>query len=132
MTKVLKVIDPFLRLDFGDMFVQNEDGDYVSSVKEEFVDHTDNGETYSSKYNASFTISNDYATQLVKDGYLEEVSEKKDFVNIFDEIDKLIEQYEVELKDNNDESLHPAIKHEKEVVMTNLLTVLNHLKSLKK
>ena len=138
MAKTLKVIDPFLRLDFGDMFEQNENGDYVSTVREDFTNNSDNGGTFTTKYHADFTISKDYAEQMVKDGYLQEVTNKekeqeRNFINIFDEIDNLINNYENERKAiNEDDTVHPAVKRESNVVYTNLLTVLNHLKSLKK
>lgn len=136
MTKVLKVVDPILRLDFGDMFEQSENGDYVATVREDFTNNADDGSVYTTKYHADFTISKDYAEQLVKEGYLKEVATKenqsKDFVNIFDEIDALIEKYTNEQNSAKSADLHPAVKRESEVVYTNLLTVLNHLKSLKK
>jgi len=134
MGKTLKVIDPFLRLDLGDVFEQNEAGDYVASVQEDFTNTSDNGSTYTTKYHADFTISNDYAEQMVKDGYLEEVPDDNDrkFVNVFDEIDSLIDKYEKDRKDMNEADIHPAVKRESEVVYTNILTVLNHLKGLKK
>lgn len=134
MAKKLKVIDPFLRLDFGDMFEVNENGDYVSSVEENFSNAMDNGAEYTTKYHGMFTISKDYADKMVKEGYLEEVKDKKDFVNIFDEIDKLIEQYSTELQAvNEDNSNIPAcLKVEKSTVLSNLITVLTHLRDLKK
>lgn len=134
MTKTLKVIDPFLRLDCGDVFEQNENGDYTAQVREDFTNN-EAGRTFTTKYHADFTISKDYAEQMVKDGFLEEVREKKDFVNIFDEIELLINKYNNELNELNSKvgsSMHPAVKREKEVVLTNILTVLDHLKNLKK
>ena len=135
MTKTLKVIDPFLRLDLGDVFERNEDGDYVATVREDFTNSSDNGAVFTTKYHADFTISKDYAEQMVKDGYLEEVAtneQSKSFVNIFDEIDTLINKYKSESSAVKTADLHPAVKRESEVVYTNLLTVLEHLKSLKK
>lgn len=135
MTKVLKVVDPFLRLDLGDVFEQNEDGDYVATVREDFTNNADNGAVYTTKYHADFTISKDYAEQMVKDGYLEEVAtneQNKSFVNIFDEIDTLINKYKNDMIEAKTADLHPAVKRESEVVYTNLLTILEHLKSLKK
>ena len=136
MSKVLKVVDPFLRLDLGDTFEQNENGDYVATVQEDFTNNSDSGAVYTTKYHANFTISKDYAEMMVKDGYLEEVATEEDqcrkFINIFDEINTLIDKYKAELKTTETADLHPAVKHESEVVYTNLLTVLEHLKSLKK
>lgn len=134
MTKVLKVKDPFLRLDFGDTFELTEDGNsYQSTVQEDFSNTEDNGSEYVTKYQATFTISKDYAEKMIEDGYLEEVADKKDFVNVFAEIDNLLSMYNEQLDENSkNENIHPAIQREKEAVLTNLVTVLNHLKGLKK
>lgn len=135
MTKVLKVIDPFLRLDLGDIFELSEDGNnYVSSVSENFSNTMDDGSEYTTKYNANFTISKDYAEKMVKEGYLEEVKEKKNFVNIFDEIDKLIVKYTGELNDiEKDWADAPqCLKVEKKTVLSNLIKVLSYLRDLKK
>lgn len=136
MGKTLKVIDPFLRLDLGDVFEQNNDGDYVATVQEDFTNTSDNGNVFTTKYHADFTISKDYAEQMVKDGYLEDTYSKnedeKTFVNVFDEIDNLINQYEGKRKELKNSDIHPAVKRESEVVYANMLTVLDYLKSLKK
>lgn len=134
MTKTLRVKDPFLRLDFGDTFELTEDGNsYQSTVQEDFSNTEDNGSEYTTKYHATFTISKDYAEKMIEDGYLEEVADKKDFVNVFAEIDNLLNMYSEQLDENNkNENVHPAIQREKEAVLTNLITVLNHLKGLKK
>ena len=141
MTKTLKVIDPFLRLDVGDMFERTESGDYMSTVHENFTNNTDDGKEFTTRYSANFVISEDYAEQMVKDGYLEEVSEakseenkeKQGFVNVFDEINNLLYKFNNELNEiKKSEGVHPAIVREGEVVYTNLITVLEHLKSLKK
>lgn len=139
MAKILKVIDPFLRLDFGDTFELSEDGEnYTSNVEENFTDVRDNGSEFTTKYNANFTISKDYAEQMIKDGYLAPVTaEKKDktnsFVNVFGEIDDLLERYTSELS-NSDQWDMPAecMKVEKITVLENIIHVLEHLKSLKK
>lgn len=135
MTKTLKVKDPFLRLDFGDTFELDESGNsYTSTVQEDFSDVEDNGSEYTTKYHATFTISKDYAAKMIEDGYLEEVSDKKEFVNVFSEIDDLLNMYKDQLDEvtKNAANTHPAVQREKETVLTNLVTVLNHLKSLKK
>lgn len=134
MTKTLKVKDPFLRLDFGDTFELDESGNYTSTVQEDFSNMEDNGSEYTTKYHATFTISKDYAAKMIEDGYLEEVADKKDFVNVFSEIDTLLEMYKNQLDEatKNAANTHPAVQREKETVLTNLVTVLNHLKSLKK
>lgn len=135
MTKTLKVIDPFLRLDYGDTFELSADGrSYVSSVEENFSDVRDDGSHYTTKYNGKFTISKEYAENMVKEGYLEEVTDKKNFVNIFDEIDSLINKYTDELKNIDEDCANcpPCLKLEKTTVLNNLITVLSHLKALKK
>lgn len=135
MSKTLKVIDPFLRLDYGDTFELTADGQhYESSVEENFSDVRDDGSQYTTKYNGKFTISKEYAENMVKEGYLEEVKDKKDFVNIFDEIDNLLNKYTDELKNIDEDwpNIPPCLKVEKTTVLDNLITVLSHLKSLKK
>jgi len=135
MSKVLKVIDPFLRLDYGDTFELSADGqNYESSVEENFSDVHDDGSHYTTKYSGKFTISKEYAENMVKEGYLEEVKDKKDFVNIFDEIDNLLNKYTDELKNIDEDwpNMPPCLRVEKTTVLNNLITVLSHLKSLKK
>jgi hypothetical protein len=63
-----------------------------------------------------------------------EVSDKTPFVNIFDEIDTLLNQYSSQLstieKDMKD--LPACFRVERETVLQNMITLLKHLKSLKK
>ena len=137
MAKTLKVIDSFFVVEVGDLFTLSEDGScYVFQRNEEFHKAGDESEL-NSAYNSTFTISTSYAQQLIKDGYLEEVVEKaetKPFVNVFDEIDKLIEKYKNELlnldKDLKDSPM--CVRVEKTTVLTNILSVLDHLKNLRK
>lgn len=137
MTKTLRVIDPFFIMDLGDLFEWNEDTKmYVSKHSEEFykADDTSINEVKSS-YKAEFQISEEYAKTLLSEGYLEEVREKTpNFVNIFDEIDTLLEKYKKELTtvDKATAELPACVKVEREAVLTNLVTLLEHLKSLKK
>ena len=137
MSKILKVFDPFFTMDVDDTFVLSPDGkNYVAEHNEEFHTAKDGGDMNSS-YHSTFTLSPKWAKQLVEDGYLEEVtisSEKPSFVNVFDEIDNLIEKYNQEYKSiaktmaNEPECL----RVEKATVLSNILKVLNHLKSLRK
>ena len=136
MTKVLQVITPFFTAETGDTFTLSEDGThYVTERNEEFRKAGESGEV-NSTYNSVFTISPEYAAELIKQGYLEPVQDtaKKEFVNIFDEIDNLIKKYSADLKNiNTDMADQPeCLKVEKTSVLTNILTVLNHLKSLRK
>lgn len=137
MTKTLRVIDPFFVMDLGDTFEWNEDVKmYVSKHNEEFYKvGGDSIDEVKSSYNSEFQISEEYAKTLVDEGYLEEVREKTtNFVNIFDEIDTLLEKYKNELTivDKTTAELPACVKVEREAVLTNLVTLLEHLKSLKK
>jgi len=138
MAKTLRVIDPFFIMELGDTFeFSDETNMYVSKHKEEFYKaDSERVEDIKSSYSSEFQISVEYAQTLVKDGYLEEVEDdnKKSFVNIFDEIDNLLEKYKDGLATLNKDTMDlPAcVKVEREVVLTNLVTLLEHLKSLKK
>ena len=135
MAKILRVIDSFFVMEVGDTFVLSEDGKYyISCHNEEFRKNDEDGDVNSS-YTSEYRISTEYAEQLVKDGYLEEVgSTRKDFVNVFDEIDNLINRYQTDLAniDANLAGEPQCVKVEKTTVLTNLLSVLNHLKTLRK
>jgi vesicle coat complex subunit len=138
MAKILRVIDPFFIMELGDVFEYNEDTKmYVSKHNEEFYKMDDGSiNEVKSAYKSEFTISTQYAKQLIEEGYLEEASEeeKPAFVNIFDEIDTLLDKYTNGLatleKDTVD--LPACVKVERESVLTNLVTLLKHLKGLKK
>lgn len=138
MAKTLRVIEPFFVMEFGDTFEYNEDTKmYVSKHNEEFY-KMDGGsiDEVKSAYTSEFQISVDYAESLIKDGYLEEATEKEPqkFVNIFDEIDTLLERYKKGLDTLQEDcaELPACVKVERESVLTNLVTLLEHLKSLKK
>lgn len=135
MSNILRVIDPFFITEIGDMFTLAADGNYEFQKNEEFHKAGESNEINSS-YSATFKISKDYAQQLIKDGYLEEVNadKKANFVNVFDEIDNLIKRYEEQLKNIDlDMANEPqCLKVEKTTVLTNILSVLNHLKTLRK
>lgn len=137
MAKTLRVIDSFFVMELGDTFTLSEDGKYyVSEHNEEFHKNGDDN-SLNSAFSSTFRISPEYAAQLIKDGYLEEVDvepSKKNFVNVFDEIDNLIDRYNTELV-NLDADLAgepECLKVEKHTVLTNLLSVLSHLKTLRK
>lgn len=137
MTKELKVIEPFFNLQIGDKLILSEDGKfYVFTDGDSSVDKTEAGDSKFS-FSATFKIDSVYAQELVKNGYLEEVTYKKSetpFKNVFDEIDIMLERYNKEL-DNLDRDFDdkPAcLKVEKGTVLKNLIKALNHLKELKK
>ena len=138
MAKTLRVTDSFLFMEIGDTFEYNNDTQmYVFEHNEEFHKTDDADSEVRSIYNSNFSISEDYAKELIKEGYLEEVVENpksKNFVNVFDEIDKLYNKYTDELN-NIDEDMSTApecLKVERVTVLNNLVKVVNHLKSLKK
>ena len=136
MTKTLRVIDPFFIMELGDIFEYSDDLKmYVSKHKEEFFDDDNFNSEIKSSFNSEFQISEEYAKTLLNEGYIEEVEDNdKRFVNIFDEIDSLISTYSRNLEniDKDMKGLPACLKTEKETVLTNLITVLKHLKSLKK
>jgi len=139
MAKILRVIDPFFVMELGDTFEYSDEAKmYVSKHQEEFykTDDTSVNEVKSS-YSSSFQISVDYAKTLIDGGYLEEVDEKVNttpFVNIFDEIDTLLDKYKKGLDtiDKDMAELPTCVKVERQTVLTNMITLLEHLKSLKK
>ena len=137
MSKILRVIEPFFVLNVDDTLTLAEGGKfYVAEHDEEFHSNSEDSDLMSS-YKASFTISTKWAKQLIEDGFLEEVVEKqndKKFVNVFDEIDNLLEKDEGELDNiDNDMANEPeCVKVEKTTVLNNIIKVLNHLKTLRK
>ena len=135
MRNTLRVIEPFFTAEAGDTFILTEDGNYSSQRSEEFHKAGESSEL-NAQYNSTFSISKEYAKQLVKEGFLEEIKKEADnkFVNIFDEINSLIVKYENDLS-NVEMDMKDApqcLKVEKTTVLTNILEVLNYLKSLKK
>ena len=135
MAETLRVISDFLDMNPGDTFEYNEDTKmYVAERSEEFHRSDDSDSELRSIYSSSFAISEGYARELIQDGILEDADEKTQFVNVFDEIDHLISRYERDLKNvNADMSNFPeCMKVERITVLNNLLSVLDHLKGLKK
>lgn len=137
MTKTLRVIDSFFIAEVGDVFSLNEDGTKYSLVKsEEFYKVADDSSSeVQSSYTSTFEISTSYAKKLIEEGYLEEETEKNDgkpFVNVFDEINSLIQKYNSELQNLATEDMPQCLRVEKETVLSNLVKVLNYLKNLKK
>lgn len=98
MTKILKVIKPFFVMESGDTFEYNADTEQYESVyNEEHNSSNEDNSTVVSSYNSVYRISKEYAKMLLDNGYVEEVDEKKKFVNIFDEIDNKLSEYNNEL-----------------------------------
>lgn len=136
MTKILKVIKPFFVMENGDTFEYNADTDQYESVyNEEHNSSNEDNSTVVSSYNSVYRISNEYAKMLLDNGYVEEVDEKKRFVNIFDEIDNKLSEYNNELytlKTKADENTPQCLLVEKETVLRNMIKLLEYLKGLKK
>ena len=131
--KKYKVIMPYLTLLEGDILEPSEDGKFYTSQHVEESNKTGvNGESYMAQVSSSVTFSSDYVKSLLENGYI--VEEDETFVNVFDEIDKLLNMYAKELEDvEADKDAVPAcLKVEKTTVLSNLIKVLTHLKNLKK
>lgn len=136
MTKILKVIKPFFVMENGDTFEYNADTDQYESVyNEEHNSSNEDNSTVVSSYNSVYRISKEYAKMLLDNGYVEEVDDKKSFVNIFDEINNKLSEYNNELcvlKSKADENTPQCLLVEKETVLRNMIKLLEYLKGLKK
>ena len=136
MTKILKVIKPFFVMENGDTFEYNADTDqYESIYNEEHNSSNEDNSTVVSFYNSVYRISKEYAKMLLDNGYVEEVDDKKRFVNIFDEINNKLSEYNNELyalKSKADENTPQCLLVEKETVLRNMIKLLEYLKGLKK
>ena len=135
MNKVLHVTEPFFTVEVGDTFEYDDNTNmYVAQRTEEFHKTDDSNSELRSTFNSNFAISVDYAKELIADGYLEDVTEKKTFTNVFDEIQRLNDKYSDELKNLNEDmaGMPECLKVERTTVLNNILSVLDHLKSLKK
>lgn len=136
MTKILKVIKPFFVMENGDTFEYNADTDQYESVyNEEHNSSNEDNSTVVSSYNSVYRISREYAKMLLDNGYVEEVDDKKRFVNIFDEINNKLSEYNNELcvlKSKADENTPQCLLVEKETVLRNMIKLLEYLKGLKK
>lgn len=136
MTKILKVIKPFFVMENGDTFEYNADTDQYESVyNEEHNSSNEDNSTVVSSYNSVYRISKEYAKMLLDNGYVEEVDDKKRFVNIFDEINNKLSEYNNELctfKSKAYENTPQCLLVEKETVLRNMIKLLEYLKGLKK
>lgn len=136
MTKILKVIKPFFVMENGDTFEYNADTDQYESVyNEEHNSSNEDNSTVVSSYNSVYRISKEYAKMLLDNGYVQEVDDKKRFVNIFDEINNKLSEYNNELcvlKSKADENTPQCLLVEKETVLRNMIKLLEYLKGLKK
>lgn len=139
MAKILRVIEPFLVMEIGDTFEYDEKtGMYVSQRREEYYENDDSAlKAVKSIFSTNFQISAEYAADLIEEGCLEEATETTDktpFVNIFDEIDTLLNTYTTQLSNIDDDlkDIPACVKVERQTVLQNMITLLKHLKSLKK
>lgn len=133
MNKTLKVITPFLHLTPGDTFELDRNGNYVAEHNEEF-DRDDTCGDFKSSFSSKFVISKEYAKELVDNDILDDSSQEKPFVNVFDEIDDMLNQYTTDLKnlDNDMKDSPECLKVERTTVLRNLIKTLNYLKDLRK
>lgn len=136
MSKILKVVKPFFIMEPGDTFeLSADEKEYVSTLD---MEHHEDDEECSmvSSYSAKYSISKEYAENLIAEGFLVEdiPAQDKKFVNVFDEIADLRKEYKNELAAIDDEmaNMPACLKVEKETVLTNLINVLDYLNSLKK
>lgn len=136
MTKILKVIKPFFVMENGDTFEYNTDTDQYESVyNEEHNSSNEDSSTVVSSYNSVYRISKEYAKMLLDNGYVEEVDDKKRFVNIFDEINNKLSEYNEELytlSNGDNDDTPQCLLVEKETVLRNMIKLLEYLKGLKK
>ena len=133
MTKTLNVIKPFMHLVPGDTFELNEDGSYTAKQHDEFTRTDDSGD-FKSSLTSEFTVSADYMKEMAEEGIVDMDEPKKPFVNVFDEIDKMLNTYTSDLKniDTDMDNAPECLKVEKTTVLKNLIKTLNHLKNLRK
>lgn len=136
MTKILKVIKPFFVMENGDTFEYNADTDQYESVyNEEHNSSNEDNSTVVSSYNSVYRISKEYAKMLLDNEYVEEVDKKARFVNIFDEIDNKLSEYNEELytlSNGDNDDTPQCLLVEKETVLRNMIKLLEYLKGLKK
>ena len=133
MTKTFNVIKPFMHLVPGDTFELNKDGSYTAKHCDEF-NHTDDTGDYKSSFTSELTVSADYINNLVDDGIVYVDEPKKPFVNVFNEIDNMLDAYTKDLKsiDTDMDNAPECLKVEKTTVLKNLIKTLNYLKNLRK
>lgn len=132
MNKILEVVKPFFIMEVGDTFELSEDEtEYISEFNMERHEDDEDSSVISS-YNSKYSISKEYAQQLIADGYLSEHTTEPKFINIFDEIERLRKGYSEELASAEHDGDNQHVVLERKTVLTNLITLLNYLSSLKK
>ena len=129
MTNKLKVIKPFYVMDVDDE-LDLVNGLYVSVYNEEYNQIGDTN-TGKATYSSTFSISPTVAKDLLEKGFLAEVKpvepKSTEKINVFDKMDRLSAMYKQDLKD----AVNDPFDLQKQTVLTNLLNLINYLKSLK-
>ena len=136
MNKTLTVIKPYGWMEPGEIFEPSADGKtYVNTHTNEYSSTLKDADI-NSKMVTEYSISTDFAKDLISNGILDDGEKKEDrnFVNVFDTMDDMLDTYQKDL-DNIDTDMKdsPAcLKIEKETVLRNLIKTLSYLRSLKK
>ena len=136
MNKTLTVIKPYGWMEPGEIFELSTDGKtYVNTHTNEYSSTLKDADI-NSKMVTEYSISTDFAKDLISNGILDDGEKKEDrnFVNVFDTMDDMLDTYQKDL-DNIDTDMKdsPAcLKIEKETVLRNLIKTLSYLRSLKK
>ena len=118
----------------GDTFEPNEDGTYTVEQTSEINRTDDLFGDFKSTLNSKFTVSEDYIKELVREGVIKSDKPEKEFVNVFNAIDNMLDTYKSDLK-NIDTDMSDApecLKVEKTTVLRNLIKTLDYLKNLRK
>lgn len=140
MKNVLKVVESFANLEAGDLLTLSKDGEnYEFSSVDEYGTDDEDGK-FVGTFSRSVTLPVYQARVLIADGILQEVSDPKSqennskFVNIFDEIDNLLNQYNTKLSEVDEvyKDQPECLKVEATTVLKNMIKLLVHLKNLKK
>lgn len=135
----LKVIKNFNQMEVGDIYqFSDKENGYVCEVNRDdsYLDAR-TGSKYSAKSSYKNVISTNYAQKLIDNGYLtslEDSKKKEDHVNVFDEIERLLDTYTKDLGNLDDtyKDQPACMKLEAETVLANMIKVLNHLLTLKR
>lgn len=111
----------------GKTYVNTHTNEYSSTLKDADIN---------SKMVTEYSISTDFAKDLISNGILDDGEKKEDrnFVNVFDTMDDMLDTYQKDLNNiDTDMKDSPAcLKIEKETVLRNLIKTLSYLRSLKK
>lgn len=140
MKNVLKVVESFANLEAGDLLTLSKDGEnYEFSSVDEYGTDDEDGK-FIGTFSRSVTLPAYQARALIADGILQEMPDPKSsennskFVNIFDEIDNLLNQYNTKLSEIDEvyKDQPECLKVEATTVLKNMIKLLVHLKNLKK